>query len=141
MESNRPPLDGIILGDSGYMLRPWLMTPLQNPATAKERNYNFAHSSTRSTVERCIGVAKQRWQCLRNCLRLQPDRACRVILVCFMLHNRAQMLNMPVPDFHENSDDSDSNDSDNNTAGPCNITERARLAAGKTVRERIMNTF
>ena len=94
-DSNRPPIDGIILDDSGYMVHTWLMTPYNNPLNSKERQYNFAHSSTRSTVEWCIGVAKQRWHCLRCGLRLETSKAWKVIFVCFMLHNRARRQNIP----------------------------------------------
>lgn len=80
----RKPLKGLILGDSGYMIRDWLMTPILNPATQSEKNYNFAHSSTRTTIERYIGVAKRRWHCLRCGLRMEPARACQVI--CFLIH-------------------------------------------------------
>ena len=59
IEGNRPAIDGIILGDSGYMLRTWLMTPVVNPVTRKQSAYNNAHRCTRTTVERSIGVAKQ----------------------------------------------------------------------------------
>lgn len=98
-ESPRKPLKGLILGDSRYMLRDWLMTPILNPATQSKRNYNFAHSSTRTTIERCIRVAKRRWHCLRCGLRLEPPRACQVITVCLWLHN----LGLDPPD----SDDDD----------------------------------
>ena len=142
-EGNRPRLDGLILGDSGYMLRSWLMTPLLNPATRQPRNYNFAHSSTRTTVERSIGVAKQRFHCLRCGLRLQPPKACKVIIVCMMLHNHARRLNLPAP-ADDSSDSSSSSDDESdgggsggrgggNAVGGQAMTDRARTAAGKAV--------
>lgn len=33
-------LQGILLGDSGYQIQPWLMIPIANPTTEAERNYN-----------------------------------------------------------------------------------------------------
>ena len=58
-ESNRNPVTGFMLGDSGYMLRDWLLTPLTNPRTPREMAYNYHQSSARTTVERSIGVAKK----------------------------------------------------------------------------------
>ena len=52
----------ILLGDSGYPCKPWLMTPFISPSTAGQRRYNYAHKATRSTVERCIGVLKSRFR-------------------------------------------------------------------------------
>jgi len=63
------PLPGILLGDSGYPLREWLMTPYTDPNTRPKERYNGAHRTTRSTIERTNGVLKKRWHCLHSELR------------------------------------------------------------------------
>ncbi|KAL6490094.1 hypothetical protein MHYP_G00004390 [Metynnis hypsauchen] len=92
-------LDGIIcmsasyLGDSGYALLTWLMTPLWNPQTDRERRYNSLHSRTRSVVERAIGQLKSRWRCLDRTggmLLYRPEKVCRIVRACGVLHNVAQ---------------------------------------------------
>jgi len=67
-EAGRYP--GRLLGDSGYPLRKWLMTPYLNPASVSEQRYNSAHTKTRNVVERCIGVLKNRWACLHRGIQL-----------------------------------------------------------------------
>lgn len=54
----------LLLGDRGYALAPWLMTPLTNPQIYQEISYNQRHVRTRSTIERTIGILKGRWMCL-----------------------------------------------------------------------------
>lgn len=71
-EGPEKPLNGVFLGDGGYMLRPWLMTPIRNPAGRAQENYNTAHCSTRSIIERTNGVLKRRWYCLHAELRYVP---------------------------------------------------------------------
>ncbi|RVE40141.1 hypothetical protein evm_015208, partial [Chilo suppressalis] len=54
-----------LIGDSGYGLRPWILTPLSNPpeGTAEHR-YNEAFKTTLATVETLNGVLKARFRCL-----------------------------------------------------------------------------
>jgi len=48
----------IIIADSGYALRPWMITPLHDP----EADFNKWFLKTRSLIERCNGVLKMRFR-------------------------------------------------------------------------------
>ena len=52
---------GHVLGDSGYPLREYLMTPIRNARTDAQESYNAAHRTTRNVIERTFGVTKQRY--------------------------------------------------------------------------------
>ena len=142
MESGDKPVDGFILGDSGYMLRNWLLTPIPNPSTKKERTYNFYHSSTRSTVERCIGVAKRRWHCLRR-LRVNPQKACKIIIVCLMLHNRARTLRLEeLPGWADATDiEVPVINYEDLPSVAAAADERVRGNEGKLVRDRVIRDY
>ena len=69
----RGDIDGMLLGDSGYPCRQYLMTPLADPQTQPERRYNVAQISTRNTVERIFGVWERMFPCLSTCLRTKLE--------------------------------------------------------------------
>lgn len=53
-----------LLGDSGYACKKYMITPLSNPRTTNEMNFNRALVSTRQIVERTIGIWKRRFPIL-----------------------------------------------------------------------------
>ncbi|XP_064653009.1 putative nuclease HARBI1 [Lineus longissimus] len=92
-------ISGFLIGDSGYPLRQWLMTPLYVAANRKERRYNTSHKRTRSVIERTFGIWKRRFHCLHNKLRMTPERCCVVIAATMVLHNIA--MRKGLPDFDD----------------------------------------
>ncbi|XP_043217108.1 putative nuclease HARBI1 [Amphibalanus amphitrite] len=60
---------GVLLGDSAYPSRRYLLTPINHPGTAAEERYNKAHCRTRVCVEQAFGQLKMRWWCLKHGLR------------------------------------------------------------------------
>ncbi|KAF0709297.1 putative nuclease HARBI1, partial [Aphis craccivora] len=88
-----------LLGDSGYPLRSWLLTPLSDPAPDfPDAFYNNWLTSTRSTIERCNGIFKMRFRCLlkHRVLHYHPERASKIIIACTFLHNMCINDNISV---------------------------------------------
>ncbi|XP_037930966.1 putative nuclease HARBI1 [Teleopsis dalmanni] len=77
-------VEAYLLGDEGYGIAPWLMTPFKNPSNPIEALYNSAITKERTIIERCFGQLKQSG---------------------FVLHNIAKHLN----DIYQYSTDLDSN--------------------------------
>ncbi|KYN19879.1 PREDICTED: putative nuclease HARBI1 [Trachymyrmex cornetzi] len=99
-----------LLGDSGYPLLPYLMTPkLNQPARSPSASYTDRHATARCTVERTIGIWKGRWRCLRKerALHYTPEFAALIINATCVLHNIAKQYNvleeiyLEEEDFHE----------------------------------------
>nr|XP_056712180.1 uncharacterized protein LOC130483444 [Euleptes europaea] len=85
-------LDGVsvpalMIADGAYPMRRWLMTPIRNPAGARERNFCYRLSRARNVVERAFGRLKSRWRCLSERLKVSTSHAVSVIVACVILHN------------------------------------------------------
>ena len=83
----RPFPHAIILGDSAYPLKAWLIPPLHNdPNNATERKFNRTHKATRRVIENAIGILKEKLPCLSH-LRVSPIYAGDIVKTCVTLSN------------------------------------------------------
>jgi hypothetical protein len=98
-------LNGILLGDNGYAIFPFLLTPFLRPNNDIQGLFNTTHKKTRNVIERAFGQLKKRFHCLGSNLRVRLDRSCPVIMACFILHNFAKRLH--DPDFEIDNNDVD----------------------------------
>ncbi|XP_017469156.1 PREDICTED: putative nuclease HARBI1 [Rhagoletis zephyria] len=77
-----------LLGDAGYALQPFLLTPFRDPNVGTPQHiFNLKHSSARNVVERTTGVLKSRFRCLCRSLQYQPEKVVQITNVCCALHN------------------------------------------------------
>lgn len=114
-------VNGWFLGDSGFPLKKWLLTPFAQPSNQQEQWTNSSHCSTRNTVERAFGILKSRFRCLHKTggsLQFRTKKCINITECCFRLHNKAiservplQAGNNAVPVYH-NHDLYNGNDND-----------------------------
>jgi hypothetical protein len=57
--------NAVLLGDSGYGLEPWLLTPFRNPANDEQQAFNRLFKRERVIIERCLGQVKRRFPILQ----------------------------------------------------------------------------
>lgn len=116
--------DGLLLGDSGYELKQYLLTPFLNPSSPEQNLYNESHIRTRNTIERCFGVCKNRFPVLRRQITLKLDGVQAIIVACFVLHNIAIDIN--EVDFGENNATTDTPSVQETTAQGPELNNDAR---------------
>ena len=80
-----PPL---ILADSAFQLKSWLMKPYTNAKlTAKERYFNYRISRARMVTECAYGQLNGRWRILMRKCESLPEEVKMITLACMLLHN------------------------------------------------------
>ncbi|XP_018314117.1 putative nuclease HARBI1, partial [Mycetomoellerius zeteki] len=87
-----------LIGDAGYPLEPWLMTPLPHyPQQSRQFRYNEKLCKARSVVERFFGVLKGTWRCLsyQRVLMYAPEIAEQIVNACAILHNICLHYRLP----------------------------------------------
>lgn len=98
-----------VVGDSGYALRPWLLTPiLEAVDRSPEADYNDCQTSTRNIIERVNGTLKMRFRCLlkHRVLHYKPVLASKIINTCCALHNLCIQNNLlEVPPEEDDDED------------------------------------
>ncbi|CAC5404280.1 HARBI1 [Mytilus coruscus] len=107
-ESHLSVQDGLILGDSGYACRSFLMTPYLRPTEPCHEKFNKAHMKTRCCIERTFGWWKKRFNCLHQGIRMRPEKVCKIIMTCAVLHNLAVEMKEPMDEYDNeivNNDD------------------------------------
>jgi nuclease HARBI1 len=81
--------NSILLGDGGYALTNYMLTPISHPRTAAEKKYQKSQIKTRNTVERLYGVWKRRFPTLSLGFRIKKEQVLICIVACAVLHNIA----------------------------------------------------
>ncbi|XP_069494216.1 putative nuclease HARBI1 [Ambystoma mexicanum] len=90
---------GWLLGDAGYPLKLWLLTPVRNPQNGHEEDFNRAHTRTPVVIEQTFGLLKALFRCISRsggALIYGPEKVGKIITACVMLHNMCIRRNIPL---------------------------------------------
>lgn len=131
----------LLTGDSGYILRPWILIPIDNPQTEAQERYNREFCRIRSLIERCIGILKMRFRCLLKdrVLHYSPTTASKIVNSCVVLHNMCIDANIEL----DEDDDGDLLDYELFVDQPPPIQhgQNPYLQAGRQIQARIVNLY
>lgn len=101
-----------MLGDSGYPLRNYLLTPLVQTHNPVEELYNKNHIKTRTVIERTFGIWKRRFPVLKIGMRCKLDLMKNIIVATAVLHNMAIEAKENYLDLEDNEAEEEANNFD-----------------------------
>jgi len=89
--------DSILVGDSGYALKTFLMIPFLNPTGDGQNTFNEAQIRTRNAIERSYGVWKKRFPVLAVGINLKLESVESIIVAIPVLRNIACYFGEQTP--------------------------------------------
>ena len=107
----------MLVGDSAYPLKNWLLKPFSNRGhlPPQRTRFNIKLSAMRSVVERAFGLLKGRWRLLLKKNEQRHDSVARTVTAACILHNFCIMQG-DVFDDDENRQPPDDDDDDDDGA-------------------------
>lgn len=129
-----------LLGDSGYGLEPFLITPYKDVTVGTmQHKFNKKHTSARNIVERVIGVIKSRFRCLLVTLVYSPKKVIKLINVCCALHNICREYNVELEETHILNINEEIEVMDEIDYDVGDTSQRSLFNAGTLIRDSIAN--
>lgn len=115
MDLNGTVIRPLIVGDSAYPLKTWLLCPVKDSETVirEEKKFDKQLSKARIVSEHAIGKTKGRWRALDKRLDEDSDRIPAAIVAACVLHNICTLRG----EDYDVSDNSDSEDNEDPTPG------------------------
>lgn len=122
-----------LLGDSGYPLYEWLLTPHPSDQLRNWRKFNYEHSRSRIVIEKTFGMLKRRFRILAKPITVMTERVNDIFIVCCVLHN---LIAVDKGDVWEECSPPTSSDEDSDHEGPAPHIDSDQ--AGHALRNTIM---